>query len=105
MERCAGWDLDNGDELVVDAIGNSTSCRVARAVGDANLARPGLYQYHPLGLPNHDIAEQAGWSEAAVEQMVKNYAHTSMGALDRVKAAAGVKRDADRDADPVRSRS
>lgn len=35
-----------------------------------------------LGLPNHDIAEQAGWSEAAVEKMVANYAHTAMGALD-----------------------
>ena len=58
-----------------------------------------------LGLPNHDIAEQAGWSEAAVEQMVRTYAHTSMGALDRIKAAAADKRDADRDADPARSRS
>lgn len=46
VERCAWWDLDNGDELVVDAIGNSTSCRVARAVGDAYLARPGWYPYH-----------------------------------------------------------
>ena len=36
----------NGDELVVDAVGNSTSCRVARAVGDAYLARPGWYPYH-----------------------------------------------------------
>jgi hypothetical protein len=58
-----------------------------------------------LGLPNHDIAEQAGWSEAAVEEMVTTYAHTSMGALDRIKAAAAAKRDADRDADPARSRS
>ena len=41
-----------------------------------------------LGLPNHDIAEQAGWSEAAVERMVQTYAHTSMGALYRIKAAA-----------------
>jgi hypothetical protein len=55
-----------------------------------------------LGLPNHDIAEQAGWSAAAVEEMVKTYAHI---ALDRIKAAAGGKRDADRDADPARSRS
>jgi integrase len=57
-----------------------------------------------LGLPNHDIAEQAGWSEAAVEEMVKTYAHTSMGALDRIKAAAEIEalpviRDADRDAE------
>jgi hypothetical protein len=57
-----------------------------------------------LGLPNHDIAEQAGWSEAAVEEMVKTYAHTSMGALDRIKAAAQIEalpvlRDADRDAE------
>lgn len=43
-----------------------------------------------LGLPNHDIAEQAGWSEAAVEAMVKTYAHTSMGALDRIKGAAEI---------------
>ena len=35
-----------------------------------------------LELPNHDNA------------------HTSMGALDRIKAAAAGKRDADRDADP-----
>ena len=57
-----------------------------------------------LGLPNHDIAEQAGWTEAAVEQMVKTYAHTSMGALDRIKAAAEIDalpviRDAERDAE------
>jgi hypothetical protein len=56
-----------------------------------------------LGLPNHDIAEQAGWSEAAVEAMVKTYAHTSMGALDRIRAAAEINaspviRDAERDA-------
>jgi integrase len=57
-----------------------------------------------LGLPNHDIAEQAGWSEAAVEEMVKTYAHTSVGALDRIKAAAEIDalpviRDAQRDAE------
>ena len=57
-----------------------------------------------LGLPNHDIAEQAGWSEPAVEEMVKTYAHTSMGALDRIKAAAEIAalpviRDATRDAE------
>jgi hypothetical protein len=56
-----------------------------------------------LGLPNHDIAEQAGWSESSVEQMVATYAHTSMGALDRIKAAASIDalpviRDANRDA-------
>ena len=43
------------------------------------------YMKVKLGLPNHDIAERAGWSEAAVEEMVKTYAHTSMGALDRIK--------------------
>jgi hypothetical protein len=37
--------------------------------------------------------------------MVKTYAHTSMGALDRIKAAAGVKRDANRDAGTAQSRS
>ena len=56
-----------------------------------------------LGLPNHDIAEQAGWSEAAVEDMVKTYAHTTVWAAcsTGIKAAAGDKRDADRDADPT----
>jgi integrase len=63
------------------------------------------YMKVKLRVPNHDIAEQAGWSEAAVEEMVKTYAHISMGALDRIKAAAGDKHDADRDADPARSRS
>jgi integrase len=62
-----------------------------------------------LGLATHDIAEQAGWSESAVEDMVKTYAHTSMGALDRIKAAAEaappVVRDADWDADDVQPRS
>jgi hypothetical protein len=41
-----------------------------------------------LGLPNHDIAAQAGWSESAVEKMIATYAHTSVGALERIKAAA-----------------
>jgi hypothetical protein len=40
-----------------------------------------------LGLPNHDIAAQTGWSEAAVEAMVKTYAHRDRG-LERIKAAA-----------------
>jgi hypothetical protein len=40
------------------------------------------------GLPNHDIAAQTGWSESAVEKMIATYAHTSVGALDRIKAAA-----------------
>jgi hypothetical protein len=39
-----------------------------------------------LGLSNADIAAQAGWSEASVEKMVKTYAHTNVGALDRIKA-------------------
>ena len=46
------------------------------------------YMKVKLGLPNHHIAEQAGWSEAAVEEMVRKYAHTSISALDRIKAAA-----------------
>jgi integrase len=62
------------------------------------------YMKVKLDLPNYDIAEQAGWTEAAVEEMVKTYAHTSMGALDRIKAAAEIDalpviRDADRDAE------
>jgi hypothetical protein len=51
--------------------------------------------------PRHRRA--AGWSEAAVEEMVKTYAHTGMGALNRIKAAGEggalpILRDADRDA-------
>jgi hypothetical protein len=41
-----------------------------------------------LGLPNYDTAAQAGWSESAVEKMIATYAHTSVGALERIKAAA-----------------
>ncbi len=57
-----------------------------------------------LGLPNHDIAEQAGWSESSVEQMVARPTRTrAWGALDRIKAAASIDalpviRDANRDA-------
>jgi integrase len=41
-----------------------------------------------LGLPNHDIAVQAGWSESSVERMVATYAHADVGALDRIRLAA-----------------
>jgi hypothetical protein len=62
------------------------------------------YMKVKLGLPYHDIAEQAGWSEAAVEEMVRTYAHTGIGALDRIRAAAEIQalpvvRDAKRDAE------
>ena len=83
-----------------------TSGRQALAADDVGLLVPGLararldfdfylatkhYGVHhmkvQLGLPNHDIAEQAGWSESSVEKMVTTYAHTNVGALDRIKAA------------------
>lgn len=40
-----------------------------------------------LGLPNHVIAAQMGWSESAVEKMVATYAHADIGALDAIVAA------------------
>jgi hypothetical protein len=42
-----------------------------------------------LGLPNHVIAAQAGWSEHSVEKMVATYAHSEVGALDAIDAARG----------------
>jgi hypothetical protein len=45
------------------------------------------YMKVTLGLSSSDIAAQAGWSEASVEEMVRTYAHTEVGALDRIKAA------------------
>jgi hypothetical protein len=47
------------------------------------------YMKVKLGLSNADIAAQAGWSEASVEEMVRTYAHTNVGALDRIRAAYG----------------
>ena len=44
------------------------------------------YMKVELDLPNADIAAQAGWSESAIEGMVRTYAHTDVGALDRIKA-------------------
>src|SRR5918994_335893 len=43
-----------------------------------------------LNLPNHVIAAQMGWSEAAVEKMVATYAHTEIGALEAIDAAFAV---------------
>jgi hypothetical protein len=40
-----------------------------------------------LGLPNHVIAAQAGWSEKSVERMVATYAHSEVDALDALDAA------------------
>jgi hypothetical protein len=39
-KRCAWWELQGTDELVIDAIGGSTTCHAARAVGDAYLDSP-----------------------------------------------------------------
>lgn len=47
------------------------------------------YMKTKLGLPNHDIGAQAGWSEKSIEKMVKTYAHSEIGALDRIDAAWG----------------
>jgi hypothetical protein len=54
-QRCAWWNLDNGDALVIDAIGNSISCRRAKAVGDAYLA-------HPKWFPDHLRAAGRRWT-------------------------------------------
>jgi hypothetical protein len=45
------------------------------------------YMKTQLGLANSDIAEQAGWKESTVNDMIATYAHTNVGALDRIKAA------------------
>jgi hypothetical protein len=63
-----------------------------------------------LSLPQPRHREQAGWSEAEVEEIVKTYAHTAMGALDRIKQAAElaalpVLRDAQRDAEGPQTRT
>jgi hypothetical protein len=47
-----------------------------------------------LGLPNHVIAAQFGWSERSVEKMVATYAHTEIGALDAIDAAFATVPDA-----------
>jgi hypothetical protein len=41
-----------------------------------------------VGVPNHDIGAQAPWSESAVEKMIATYTDTSVGALERINAAA-----------------
>ena len=38
-----------------------------------------------LGLPNADIGAQAGWSESAIEGMVRTHAHTNVGTLERIR--------------------
>jgi hypothetical protein len=45
------------------------------------------YMKVKLGLPNHVIAAQAGWSEASVDAMVETYAHSDVGALEAIDAA------------------
>jgi hypothetical protein len=52
------------------------------------------YMKVKLGLPNHVIAAQAGWSEKSVEKMVETYAHSEIGALDVIDAAWGTVPDA-----------
>ena len=47
------------------------------------------YMKVKLGLPNHVIAAQAGWSESQVDKMVATYAHSEVGALDAIDAAWG----------------
>jgi hypothetical protein len=47
-----------------------------------------------LNLPNHVIAAQMGWSEAAVEQMIVTYAHAEIGALEAIDAAFAALPDA-----------
>jgi integrase len=47
-----------------------------------------------LGLPNHVIAAQMGWSESAVESMIATYAHAEIGALDAIDAAFAALPDA-----------
>jgi integrase len=39
------------------------------------------------GLSNADIAAQMGWSESSVETMVSVYAHSGIGAAERIRAA------------------
>jgi hypothetical protein len=45
------------------------------------------YMEVKLNLPDHVIAAQMGWSDAAVEKMVATHAHTEIGALDVIDAA------------------
>jgi integrase len=52
------------------------------------------YMKVKLGLPNHVIAAQAGWSESAVEKMVATYGHTEIGALEAIDAAFATVPDA-----------
>jgi hypothetical protein len=49
--------------------------------------RDEYYMKVKLNLPNHVIAAQMGWSEAAVERMVATYAHAEIGAPDAIDAA------------------
>lgn len=42
-----------------------------------------------LGLPNHVIAAQGGWSEKSDEKMVATYQHSKVGVLDAIDAAWG----------------
>ncbi len=45
------------------------------------------YMKVTLGLPNHVLAAQFGWSESAVEKMVATYTHAGVGALEAIDAA------------------
>jgi hypothetical protein len=52
------------------------------------------YMKVKLNLPNHVIASQMGWSEAAVDKMVATYAHAEIGALEAIDAAFATLPDA-----------
>ena len=39
-----------------------------------------------LGLPNHVLAAQFGWSGSTVEKMVATYSHAGVGALEAIDA-------------------
>ena len=54
------------------------------------------YMKVKLNLPNHVIAAQMGWSEAAVEKMVAIYAHAEIGAPEAIDAAFATVPDASR---------
>jgi integrase len=64
------------------------------------------YMKVKLGLPNHVIAEQMGWSERSVEKMIATYGHTSVGALEAIDAAfASVATESQQTASPLYDRA
>jgi DNA-binding NarL/FixJ family response regulator len=53
-----------------------------------------LYMKVAVGLPNHIIAAQMGWSESAVEKLIATSAHAEIGALEAIDAAFAAVPDA-----------